>query len=252
MASRLQGKVAIVTGAASGIGRATACLFAREGARVAIGDIDSAGGEETVRLARLAGGEVFFLRTDVSQSGDCVALVRATLQAWKRLDVLDNNAYWGPTGRNVLTTTEEEWDRTQNVTLKSMYLMSRAAIPEMLKNGGGSIVNMASVAGLVGSANFSAYAAAKGGVVALTKSMATDFGKQGIRVNCIAPGPIETPAIAELRKDPRWLERQMNRLLLDHLGRPEDIAYAALFLAADESSFVTGSTLVVDGGATSH
>ena len=252
MANRLQGKVAIITGAASGIGRATACLFAREGARVAIGDIDSAGGEETVRLARLAGGEVFFLRTDVSQNGDCVALVRATLQAWKRLDVLDNNAYWGPTGRNVLTTTEEEWDRTQNVTLKSMYLMSRAAIPEMLKNGGGSIVNMASVAGLVGSANFSAYAAAKGGVVALTKSMATDFGKQGIRVNCIAPGPIETPAIAELRKDPRWLERQMNRLLLDHLGRPEDIAYAALFLAADESSFVTGSTLVVDGGATSH
>ena len=252
MANRLQGKVAIITGAASGIGRATACLFAREGARVAVGDIDSTGGEETVRLARLAGGEVFFLRTDVSQNGDCVALVRATLQAWDRLDVLDNNAYWGPTGRNVLTTTEEEWDRTQNVTLKSMYLMSRAAIPEMLKNGGGSIVNMASVAGLVGSANFSAYAAAKGGVVALTKSMATDFGKQGIRVNCIAPGPIETPAIAELKKDPRWLERQMNRLLLDHLGRPEDIAHAALFLAADESSFVTGSTLVVDGGATSH
>ena len=252
MANRLQGKVAIITGAASGIGRATACLFAREGARVAIGDIDSAGGEETVRLARLAGGEVFFLRTDVAQNGDCVALVRATLQAWNRLDVLDNNAYWGPTGRNVLTTTEEEWDRTQNVTLKSMYLMSRAAIPEMLKTGGGAIVNMASVAGLVGSANFSAYAAAKGGVVALTKSMATDFGKQGIRVNCIAPGPIETPAIAELKKDPRWLERQMNRLLLDHLGRPEDIAYAALFLATDESAFVTGSTLVVDGGATSH
>ena len=252
MASRLQGRVAIVTGAASGIGRATVCLFAREGARVAIGDIDSGGGEETVRLARAAGGEVFFQRTDVSCADDCDALVQATVKAWGRLDVLDNNAYWGPTGRNVLTTTEEEWDRTQNVTLKSMYLMSRAAIPEMLKNGGGSIVNMASVAGLVGSANFSAYAAAKGGVVALTKSMATDFGKQGIRVNCIAPGPIETPAIAELKKDPRWLERQMNRLLLDHLGWPEDIAHAALFLASDESTFVTGSTLVVDGGATSH
>lgn len=242
----------IVTGAASGIGRATACLFAREGARVAIGDIDSGGGEETVRLARAAGGEVFFQRTDVSRADDCAALVQATVKAWGRLDVLDNNAYWGPTGRNVLTTSEQEWDRTQEVTLKSMYLMSRCAIPEMLKTGGGSIVNMASVAGLVGSANFSAYAAAKGGVVALTKSMATDFGKQGIRVNCIAPGPIETPAIAELKKDARWLERQMNRLLLDHLGRPDDIAYAALFLATDESAFVTGSTLVVDGGATSH
>ncbi|MEO6625584.1 MAG: SDR family oxidoreductase [Burkholderiaceae bacterium] len=252
MANRLQGKVAIVTGAASGIGRATVCLFAREGARVAIGDIDTAGGEETVRLARQDGGEVFFQKTDVSRAGDCEALVQATLKTWGRLDVLDNNAYWGPAARNVLTTTEEDWDRTQEVTLKSMYLMSRCAIPEMLKNGGGSIVNMASVAGLVGSANFSAYAAAKGGVVALTKSMATDFGKQGIRVNCIAPGPIETPAIAQLKKDPRWLERQMNRLLLDHLGRPDDIAYAALFLAADESSFVTGTTLVVDGGATSH
>ena len=252
MANRLQGKVAIVTGAASGIGRATACLFAREGARVVIGDIDSGGGEETVRLARAAGGEVFFQRTDVSRADDCAALVQATVKAWGRLDVLDNNAYWGPTGRNVLTTSEQEWDRTQEVTLKSMYLMSRCAIPEMLKTGGGSIVNMASVAGLVGSANFSAYAAAKGGVVALTKSMATDFGKQGIRVNCIAPGPIETPAIAELKKEPRWLERQMNRLLLDHLGRPDDIAYAALFLATDESAFMTGSTLVVDGGATSH
>ena len=130
--------------------------------------------------------------------------------------------------------------------------MARAAIPEMLKAGGGSIVNMASVAGVVGSANFSAYAAAKGGVVALTKSMATDFGKQGIRVNCIAPGPIATPAIAELRKDPKWLERQLNRLLLSDLGRPEDIAYAALYLACDESSFVTGLTMLVDGGATSH
>ena len=249
---RLKNKVAIVTGGASGIGRATVLLFVAEGAKVAIGDVDSAGGEETVRLARTAGGEVFFQRTDVSSAADADALVKATVQRWGALHVLHNNAYWAPTGKNVLNTSEEEWDRTQDITLKSMYLMSRAAIPEMLKAGGGSIVNMASVAGVVGSANFSAYAAAKGGVVALTKSMATDFGKQGIRVNCIAPGPIATPAIAELRKDAKWLERQMNRLLLSDLGRPEDIAYAVLYLASDESSFVTGSTMVVDGGATSH
>ena len=249
---RMKNKVAIVTGGSSGIGRATVQLFAKEGARVAVGDLDVAGGEETVRLARAAGGEVFFQKTDVSRAVDADALVNATVERWGALHVLHNNAYWAPTGRNVLNTSEEEWDRTQAVTLKSMYLMARAAIPEMLKAGGGSIVNMASVAGVVGSANFSAYAAAKGGVVALTKSMATDFGKQGIRVNCIAPGPIATPAIAELRKDPKWLERQLNRLLLGDLGRPEDIAYAALYLACDESSFVTGLTMLVDGGATSH
>lgn len=249
---RLKNKVAIVTGGSSGIGRATVQMFAREGARVALGDVDVVGGEETVRLARAAGGDVFFQRTDVSVAADANALVRAAVGRWGALHVLHNNAYWAPTGLNVLDTSEEDWDRTQAVTLKSMYLMSRAAIPEMLKTGGGSIVNMASVAGVVGSRNFSAYAAAKGGVVALTKSMATDFGKQGIRVNCIAPGPISTPAIAELRKDPKWLERQLNRLLLNDLGRPDDIAYAALYLASDESSFVTGLTMLVDGGATSH
>lgn len=248
---RLEGKVAIVTGAASGIGRATVLLFAREGARVAAADIDEAGGAETVRLAQANGGEAFFQRTDVSRADDALAVVQATVLRWGRLDILHNNAYWAPTGRNVLTTSEDEWDRTQNVTLKSMYLLSRAAIPELLASGAGAIVNTASVSGMIGSRNFSAYAAAKGGVIALTKSMAKDFGKQGIRVNCIAPGPIDTPAIAGLKKDPAWLELQMNRLLLDHLGKPEDVAHAALYLASDEASFVTGTTLVVDGGATS-
>ena len=237
MAGRLQGKVAIVTGGASGIGRATVLLFLREGARVAIGDVDESGARDTLQMARERQADAMFMKTDVSSATDCVALVQATLQAWGRLDVLHNNAHWAPTGRNVLTTSEDEWDRTQDITLKSMYLMSRAALPHMLERGSGSIVNTASVAGLVGSRNFSAYAAAKGGVVALTKSMATDFGKQGIRVNCIAPGPIDTPAIAELKKNPDWLAFQMNRLLLDHMGRPEDVAYAALFLASDESPF---------------
>src|SRR4051812_34112061 len=159
---RLKGKVAIVTGGASGIGRATVLLFAREGARVMVGDVDAQGGEETVRLARDAGGEVAFQRTDVSSMADTQALADAAVQRWGALHVLHNNAYWAPTGINVLDTTEEQWDRTQDITLKSIYLMSRAAIPKMLAAGGGSIVNMASVAGIVGSANFSAYAAAKG------------------------------------------------------------------------------------------
>ena len=249
---RLKNKVAIVTGGASGIGRETVKLFVREGASVAVGDVDAAGGEETVRQARAGGAEVFFLRTDVSSAQDCEALVRATVQRWGALHILHNNAYWAPTGLNVLNTSEDDWDRTQAVTLKSMYLMSRVAIPELLKAGRGSIVNMASVAGVVGSSNFSAYAAAKGGVIALTKSMASDFGKQGLRVNCIAPGPVATAAIAELRKDPAWTERQMRRLLLNDFGRPEDIAYAALYLGSDESAFTTGATLVVDGGATAH
>jgi NAD(P)-dependent dehydrogenase (short-subunit alcohol dehydrogenase family) len=263
---RLKNKVVIVTGGSSGIGRATVLLFAREGARVAVGDVDVAGGEETVRLALAqmqgaaypeAGGDtgtadVFFLRTDVSRAADADALVDATLQRWGALHVLHNNAYWAPTGMTVLNTSEDDWDRTQAVTLKSMYLMSRAALPAMLKAKAGAIVNTASVAGIVGSRGFSAYAAAKGGVVALTKAMAKDFGKQGIRVNCIAPGPIDTPATAELKKDPNWMALQMNRLLLSELGKPEDVAYAALYLASDEASFVTGSTLVVDGGATSN
>lgn len=249
---RLKNKIAIVTGGASGIGRATAILFAQEGARVMVGDVDEAGGEETVRQIQAAGGDALFRRTDVSLAADTNALVRATLDRWGALHVLFNNAYWGPTGKDVLTTTEEEWDRTQHVTLKSIYLLSRAAIPEMHRTGGGSIINTASVAGVVGSRNFSAYAAAKGGVIALTKSMAQDFGKQGLRVNSIAPGPIQTPAIAELCKDAAWLARQKERLLLDRFGRPEDIAFAALYLASDESAFVTGSTLMVDGGATSR
>lgn len=249
---RLEGKVAIVTGAASGIGRAAVVAFAREGARVALADIDDAGAAETLRLAQAIGGDVFCQHTDVARSADAQALVDAVLDRWGRLDVLFNNAYWAPVKRDVLTTTEAEWDRTQDVTLKSMYLMSRAALPAMLAAGRGAIVNTASVAGIVGSRNFSAYAAAKGGVVALTKSMAQDFGKQGVRVNCIAPGPIDTPAIAPLKVDPAWMQYQMNRLLLDRLGRPEDIAQAALYLASDEAGFVTGATLVVDGGATAR
>jgi NAD(P)-dependent dehydrogenase (short-subunit alcohol dehydrogenase family) len=250
--NRLDGKVAIITGGASGIGRATALLFASEGARVAVADIDAQGGQQTVETISGQGGQALFINADLASVADCDRVVDQTLARWSTVHVLHNNAYWAPTGRTVLTTTEEEWDRTQAVTLKSMYLLARRVIPVMVEAGGGSIVNMASVSGMVGSRAFSAYAAAKGGVIALTKAMAQDFGKQGVRVNCISPGPIDTPATAMLQRDPSWLEFQVGRLLVDRLGKPEDVAYAVLYLASDESAFVTGTNLVIDGGATSR
>jgi NAD(P)-dependent dehydrogenase (short-subunit alcohol dehydrogenase family) len=247
--SRLNSKVAIITGAASGIGKAAALLFAQHGAKVAIGDLNVDGGEAVAQEIRQNGGEAFFLRTDVSSSKDTAALVEATTNQWQALNVLYNNAYWAPAGLDILNTSEDDWDKSLDCTLKSIYLMSRAAIPHMLRNGGGSIVNMASTAALVGSKAFSAYAAAKGGVVALTRSMATDFGKQGIRVNCIAPGVIRTPATADLEKNPAWAEGMKRKLLLTDFGAPEDVAYAALYLASEESRYVTASTLVIDGGS---
>jgi NAD(P)-dependent dehydrogenase (short-subunit alcohol dehydrogenase family) len=177
--------------------------------------------------------------------------VAAAIERWGGLHVLHNNAYWARQGRTVVTLDESDWDRTLDVSLKGMYLVSRYAIPHMLRSGGGSIVNMASAVGLMGTRSNPAYAAAKGAVISFTKSLAIDFGKQGIRANCIAPGSIATAANAERRADPRWATSVLDNTLLSRTGEPEDIAYAALFLASDESGYVTGTTLVVDGGATS-
>ena len=167
-----------------------------------------------------------------------------------RVDVLFNNAGISPSGR-VTDISEDDWDRTLDVSLKGMFLMSRCAIPHMLQAGGGSIVNMASAVALMGSRNSPAYVAAKGAVISFTRSLAIDFGKQGIRANCVAPGSIATGANAESRKDPRWTEFVLEHTLLGRTGVPEDIARAVLYLASSESSYVTGTTLVVDGGATS-
>ncbi len=247
----LAGKIALVTGAASGIGRATALLFAREGAAVAVVDRDQAGGQAVVQEIVDEGGRAIFLRCDVSQAADCQRAVQETVTTLGGLDILVNNA--GIIRRaDVLETTEEEWDRVMAVNVKSVFLMSKYAVPVMAGRGGGVIVNTGSGWGLVGGRDAVAYCAAKGAVVNLTRAMAIDHGAQKIRVNCVCPGDTDT---AMLRDEARQLGAPEREFLVEaadrplrRIGTPEDIAQAVLYLASDASSFVTGTTLVVDGG----
>ncbi len=245
---KLSGKSAIVTGAASGIGRAVACLFALEGADVLVADVDSEGGPETVRLIREGGGSAFFACVDVADAPAVQAMVKLCIQEFGSLDILHNNAYWAPLNRPLADTSLEEWDRTMDVTLKGVFLGCKYAIPEMISQGGGVIINTASTSGLTGSPAFAAYMAAKGGVVQLTRSVALDYGAQGIRCNAIAPGIIETPATRDILSNLDVRRQLESRCLVGRIGRPADIAQAALFLASDDSSFMTGHILVVDGG----
>jgi NAD(P)-dependent dehydrogenase (short-subunit alcohol dehydrogenase family) len=248
---RLSDKVAIITGAASGIGRATALLFAREGAAVAVVDLDKTGGQDVVQEIVDGGGRAIFVRCDVSQAADCQHAVRETVAILGGLDILFNNA--GIIRRaNVLETTEEEWDRVMAVNVKSVFLMSKYAVPVMAGRGGGAIVNTGSGWGLVGGLDAVAYCAAKGAVVNMTRAMALDHGAQRIRVNCVCPGDTDTPM---LRDEARQLGAAEGKFLaeaadrpLRRVGTPEDIAQAVLYLVSDASSFVTGTTLVVDGG----
>jgi NAD(P)-dependent dehydrogenase (short-subunit alcohol dehydrogenase family) len=247
----LLGKVALVTGGASGIGRATAELFAQEGAAVAVVDIDMASGEAVVESISKSGGEALFISCDVTKSDACEQAVDLVVRRWGRLDILFNNA--GVTRRaSVLGTTEEEWDWVMAVNLKSVFLMSKAALPTMIERGSGSIVNTSSGWGLVGGKDAVSYCASKGAVVQLTRAMAVDHGPAGIRVNAICPGDTDTPMLANEAQQLGQTHEQILAESVDRplrrVGRPEEIAQSVLFLASDAASFVTGTTLVVDGG----
>jgi NAD(P)-dependent dehydrogenase (short-subunit alcohol dehydrogenase family) len=247
---QLEGKVAIVTGGASGIGRATALLFAREGAAVVVADVNREAGERIADEIVHLGGRAFYEAVDVTKAQDCRRLVERAIRDFGRIDVLFNNA--GIIRRaTVLDISEDDWDRVMAVNVKSIYLLSREVIPHMEKQGAGSIINTASGWGLAGGAKAAVYCASKGAVVLLTKAMAIDHGPL-IRVNCICPGDTDT---GMLRNEAQQLGEDNQRFLTDaakrplgRVGRPEEIAQAVLYLAGDASSFVTGTALVVDGG----
>lgn len=252
---RLAGKVALITGAGSGMGRLASVLFAREGARVVVAEVDDASGEETVAQVRASGGEAVFSRTNVSREADVAAAVRAGEDAFGRLDVLYNNAGIFPADDGAVTDLEESvWDRVMAVNLKGIYLVCKHGIPALLRAGGGSIVNIASFVALVGcTVPQDAYTASKGGVIALTKSLAVQFGPKGVRTNAICPGPIETPLLTSwLLSNPDAKQVRLARIPMGRFGRPEDIVYLALYLASDESSWTNGAVLVADGGITSN
>lgn len=248
---RLVDKVAIVTGAGSGIGRATARRFAQEGARVVVADINADTAADTVALIAAAGGQAHAVRADVGAVEDIQAMVAAAVATYGALHVLVNNAAWARPGP-ATELDEADWDRTLAVCLKSVYLGAKYGIPAMLATGGGAIVNISSVNGLITNPHFTAYSAAKAGILGLTRSLALDYGRQNIRVNAICPGFIASNerGLQRLQADPLELQAVTELQPLDRYGRAEDIANAVLFLASDEASYITGATLVVDGGLT--
>jgi NAD(P)-dependent dehydrogenase (short-subunit alcohol dehydrogenase family) len=253
MAGRLAGKAAIVTGGATGIGEATAKLFAREGARVLVADVQDDLGRNVVAAIRDAGGDAQFVRTDVKRDADIRRMVETAEKGFGGLHVLVNNA-GVENDKPDVDTSEEEWDHVLDVNLKGVFLCTKHAVPLMKKSGGGSIINISSIFGLVGSPGFGAYHASKGGVRLLTKSTAVTHAAEKIRCNSIHPGVIDTPMLRRLvdrAEDPKAAEAEwLKTEPIGRFGRPEDIAYGALYLASDDSSFVTGAELVIDGGYT--
>ncbi len=249
MPGRLDNKIALVTGAGSGIGRATALVFAREGAKVVVADIVVEGGQETVQQIEAAGGEAIFVKADVSQAADVEALVAKTVETYGRLDCAFNNAGIEGGVKPTIDCTEEEFDRTIAVNLTGVWLCMKYELQQMLSQGGGAIVNTASVAGLVGFPGLPDYVASKHGVVGLTKTAALEYAKSGIRVNAVCPGVIQTPMVERgAQLSPGFDELAVSMEPVGRFGQPSEIGEAVVWLCSDAASFVTGHPMVVDGG----
>jgi NAD(P)-dependent dehydrogenase (short-subunit alcohol dehydrogenase family) len=246
---RLDGKICVITGAGGGMGREAALLFCREGARVCVADVD---GEAAERVAADA-GDAFAVAVDVANAGDVRRMYEQTKQRYGGIDVLYNNAGISPADDgSILETDEDAWQRVQDVNAKGVYLCCKHGIPHLLERGGGSVINVASFVALVGAATSQiSYTASKGAVLSLTRELAVQFARQGIRVNALCPGPVETPLLLRIfGDDPAAFERRRVHLPMGRLAKPQEIVNAALFLASDESSYVNGATFVVDGGLT--
>jgi NAD(P)-dependent dehydrogenase (short-subunit alcohol dehydrogenase family) len=249
---RLDGKVSLITGAASGMGRIAAGLFASEGSKVVLSDVAEGPGREAAEEIQADGGEASFVRADVSSAADAEAMVRFAAETYGGLNVLYNNAgvFLSDDGGTV-ETPEEVWDRVIDINLKGVWLGCKFGIPAMLESGGGSIINVASFVALMGAATPQvAYTATKGGVLSMTREIAVEYARRGIRANALCPGPIETPLLAELLAEPAARLRRMVHIPMGRLGQADEVARAALFLASDDSSLMTGAALVVDGGIT--
>jgi NAD(P)-dependent dehydrogenase (short-subunit alcohol dehydrogenase family) len=249
---RLKGKVAIITGGTSGIGLAVAKVFAREGARLVLAARNETAGKQAVSEVTQGGGEAIFVSCDVTKAADCQEVVRVAIIHFDKINLLFNNSGIIFRNKSVVETTEDEWESSIGVMLTGTYHMSRFVIPEMVRVGGGSIINNSSIYGLIGGKGVAAYCAAKGGVTNLTRAMAIDHAPQNIRVNCICPGSVETPLLRQEMEECGGLEKMRPVFAAQHplnrIASPEEVANAVLFLASDESSYITGVALSVDGG----
>jgi len=249
---RLANKAAIITGSASGMGQAAAELFASEGASVVVTDINEKAGAETAQTIRDNGGNAIFVKADVTRENEVQSLVETTIETFGRIDVLYNNAgVMLPEDQSVVTNSEAIWDRVLDINLKSAFLCTKYTVPHMIKQGKGSIINIASFVALMGcTVPQDAYTASKGGVLSLTRSLAVQYGSHGVRANAICPGPILTPMLESLFPSDEERLKRLNRIPLGRFGRAEDVVYAGIYLASDESSWTTGTTFVIDGGIT--